>query len=104
MKELLRTNGFTGKDIFNSASALRLSDMKDQEITITDLYVVERENKDGELEVSACLKDTSGTVYATISQAIIRQLSGLTEMLPATIKVIGKKSNAGREYFLLELV
>lgn len=104
MKELLRTPGFTGKDIFNSAAALKLSDMEGQTISVADLYIVEKPDKDGKLTVSACLKATDSTVYATISQSIIGQLDGLKEMLPCNIKVVAKKSNAGKTYFMLELV
>ena len=104
MKELLRTPGFTGKDIFNSAAALKLSEQKDQVLHATDLYIVEKPDKDGVLTVSACIKTADSTVYATISQSIIGQLDGLKELLPCDIKVVGKKSNAGREYFMLELV
>ena len=104
MKELLRTPGFSGKDIFNSASALKLSDMEGQTISVTDLYIVEKPDKDGVETISACLKSADSTVYATISQSIIGQLDGLKELLPCDIKVVGKKSNQGRTYYMLELV
>lgn len=104
MKELLRTEGFTGKDVFNSAAALKLSDFKDSEISVTDVYVVEKPDKDGAEVVSACLKAADGTIYATISQSIITQIHGLAELLPCTVRVVGKKSNKDREYFMLELV
>lgn len=104
MKELLRTNGFTGKDIFNSASALKLSDQEGKVIKATDLYVVEKPDRDGTDTVSACIKDIDGNVYATISQSVISQINGLVDMLPCDIKVVAKKSNAGRTYYMLELV
>lgn len=104
MNELLRTSGFTGKDVFNSAAALKLSDQVDCEIEVTDVYVVEKPDKDGVSVVSACLKDKTGTIYATISQSVISQVHGLAEMLPCTVKVVAKKSNAGREYYMLELI
>lgn len=104
MRELLRTEGFTGKDIFNAAAALKLSDMEGETLSVTDLYIVEKPDKDGVLTVSACLKTADSTVYATISQSIIGQLDGLKELLPCNITVVGKKSNAGRTYYMLELV
>lgn len=104
MNELLRTPGFTGKDVFNSAAALKLSDQKDCEIEVQDIYVVEKPDKDGVSVTSACLKAKDGTIYATISRSIIGQIHGLAEMLPCKVKVVAKKSNAGREYYMLELI
>lgn len=104
MKELLRTAGFTAKDVFNSASALKLSEQEDKTISVVDIYICEKPDKDGKDTISACVKDADGVVYATISQSIINQMSALAEMLPCDVKVIGKKSNAGRTYYQLELV
>lgn len=105
MNELLRTPGFTGKDVFNAASALKLSDQVGCEINVTDLYVAEKPDKDGVSVISACLKDETGTIYATISQSIIGQVYGLVELLPCTVTVITKKSiNEDREYYMLELI
>lgn len=98
--ELVRTNGFTAKDLFNIASATPLKNVDGQELEVTDVCI--RPNKDG--EAVGYLKDKDGVCYATISTTCIEQIETLAELVPATVKVVSKKSNGGRTYFVLELV
>lgn len=99
MKEI-RTNGFTGKDIFNASASTPLKDIVGVHIDVTDVYVT---TKDDDTTV-AYLKAADGTIYGTISQSIIGQITGLAELLPTTIVAVSKRSNAGRDYLMLELV
>ena len=98
--ELVRTNGFTAKDLFNVASATPIKNVEGQELNITDVCI--RPNKDG--EAVGYMKDDNGVCYATISSTCIEQIETLAELVPTTVKVNSKKSNAGRTYFVLELV
>lgn len=98
MKEI-RTNGITGKDIFNCGSSTPIKEVIGVKLDVTDIYVTEKE--DG--VVAGYLKTTDGTMYATISNSILGQLDGLTELLPATVVPISKKSNSNRDYLMLEL-
>lgn len=99
MKEL-RTPGFTAKDLFNASSSKALKDVIGEELKVTDLCVVEK--NDG--VVAGYLKVEDGTVYATISTSVTAQFDGLMELLPATVKAVNHTSNGNREYLMLELV
>lgn len=97
--ETIRTNGFTAKDLFNAGSATPLKEAEGKTIDVKDVCV--KENAEGQL---VCyIKTIDDVVYASISQTVVEQVKTLAEMLPAKIKIISKKSNAGRNYLMLEL-
>lgn len=107
--ELIRTKGITAKDIFNATSAKSIKDIKDETISVNGVFVKEKAEEDGKVTTVGYLKTEDGVIYATVSATVIEQLEPLAEMLDETgsvcnIKVVGKTSNANREYFQLELV
>lgn len=97
--EMIRTNGFTSKDLFNVGSATPLKEVEGKTIEVKDVCV--KENAEGQLV--GYIKADDGTVYATISHTVVEQVKTLAEMLPAKVTVISKRSNAGRNYLMLEL-
>lgn len=97
--ETIRTNGFTSKDLFNAGSATPLKEAEGKTLEVKDICV--KENAEG--QQVGYIKTTDGTVYATISQTVVEQVKTLAEMLPAKVNVISKRSNAGRNYLMLEL-
>ena len=97
--ETIRTNGFTSKDLFNVGSATPLKEVEGKTIEAKDVCVKEN----AERQLVGYIKDADGTVYATISQTVVEQVKTLAEMVPANVTVISKRSNAGRNYLMLEL-
>lgn len=106
--ELIRTKGIEAKDIFNATSAKSIKDIKDQTIAVNGVFVKEKAEEDGKVTTVGYLRTEDGVIYATVSATVIEQLEPLAEMLDAgeicNIKVVGRTSNANREYFQLELV
>ena len=107
--ELIRTKGIQAKDIFNAKSALSMKDIKGQVIEVNATFVNESKDENGNIVPVGYLRTVDGVMYATVSNTIIEQLEPLAEMLdtdynPCKIKVVGKTSNANREYLQLELV
>ena len=98
--ERIRTKGFSSKDLFNASSSTPLKDVVGVQLEIEDLCVTEK--NDG--TVAAYLKASDGNIYATISSSVIGQIEGLSELLPATVVAVSKKSNGNRDYLMLELV
>lgn len=105
--EKIKTNGFSAKDEFNSASATPIKAVKNTVIKVTDIMVKDKlPDEDGKVETVGYLKDEEGAIYATISPTVIEQLLSLVDMLgegPQNVLVVPKQSNGGREYFMLEL-
>lgn len=102
----IRTKEITAKDMFNSSSALALKDMVGQELHVVGIFTREKTGMDGIEGLVGYVKTEDG-IYATVSGTVIDQFEALAEMLedgPCKIKVVARKSNAGREYFQLELV
>lgn len=97
--EKIKTNGFTAKDEFNSASATPIKIAKNSIIKVTDVMI--KDKADG--ETVGYLKAEDGTIFATISATVIEQLISLVDLVPAEVLVTPKQSNQGREYFMLEL-
>ncbi len=98
MKEI-RTNGFNAKDVFNATSSTPIKDVVGVELEVVDMFVTKKDDD----TFAGYLKTADGNVYATISQSVLNQLDGLAELLPTTVVVVEKKSNAGRTYLQLEL-
>lgn len=105
--EKIKTEGFSAKDEFNSASATPIKMAKNAIITVTDIMVKDKlPDEDGKVDTVGYLKAEDGTIYATISATVIEQLMSLVDILkegPQNILVVPKTSNGGREYFMLEL-
>ena len=102
----IRTKEITAKDMFNSSSALALKDKVGEELTVVGIFTREKTGMDGIEGLVGYVKTEDG-IYATVSGTVIDQFEALAEMLeegPCKIKVVARKSNAGREYFQLELV
>lgn len=100
--ETIRSKGFTAKDEFNSASSIPIKEVKDTVIEVE--AILAKEKPDG--QPVAHLKTTDGKIYATISSTLIEQMPSfavLLEEAPQKVLVKPMKSNAGREYFMLEL-
>ena len=105
MKEI-RTKEFTAKDMFNSATAQPLKGVIGQSIVVTGLWITERPDKDGVVQVVANLKTSDGIIYGTISDTVIRSAEALPEILedgPVTINVEERPGNKGRNYIVITL-
>lgn len=103
----IRTKEITAKDMFNSSSALALKDKVGEELKVVGIFTREKTGVDGIEGLVGYVKTEEG-IYATVSGTVIDQFEALAEMLetdgPVAVKVLSRKSNAGREYFQLELV
>ena len=106
--EEIRTNNFTAKDIFNSATAKPLKTVIGEVINVVAIYVTERPDLNGEVQVVANLKTDEGEIYGTISETVIRSVLALPEMLEedgnVAIRVEEKAGTKGRSYLVATLV
>ena len=105
MKEI-RTKEFSAKDMFNSATAQPLKSVIGQSIVVTGLWITERADQDGVVQVVANLKTSDGIIYGTISDTVIRSAEALPEILedgPVTINVEERPGNKGRNYIVITL-
>lgn len=104
--EEIRTKEFTAKDMFNSATAMPLKSAVGETLNITAIWVCERPDLEGEIQVVANLKTEDGTIYGTISDTVIRSALALPEMLedgPVTINVEERPGQKGRSYLVITL-
>ena len=104
--EEIRTNEFTAKDMFNSATAMPLKSAVGTTLNITGIWVCERPDLNGEIQVVANLKTEDGTIYGTISDTVIRSALALPEMLedgPVAINVEERPGQKGRSYLVITL-
>ena len=106
--EEIRTNNFTAKDIFNSATAKPLKSAIGEVLNIVAIYVCERADLNGEIQVVANLKTDVGEIYGTISDTVVRSVLALPEMLEeegsVAIKVEERPGTKGRSYLVATLV
>lgn len=106
--EEIRTSNFTAKDIFNSATAKPLKSVIGQTLNIVAIYVCERADLNGEVQVVANLKTEDGEIYGTISETVLRSVLALPEMLEedgsVAIKVEERPGAKGRSYLVASLV
>lgn len=102
--EKLRTKEFTSKDLFNASASTPIKEVVDKEIEVCAICVADRLTGD----TVGYIKATDGTIYATISETVIDQLSPLADMVESgerpTIKTIARQSNGGRTYYQLQLI
>ena len=104
--EEIRTKEFTAKDMFNSATAMPLKSAVGETLNITAIWVCERPDLEGEIQVVANLKTEDGTIYGTISDTVIRSALALPEMLedgPVAINVEERPGQKGRSYLVITL-
>lgn len=102
----IRTNEFTAKDMFNAATARPLKSAINQDLVVTGVWITERPDQDGVVQVVANLKTSDGEIYGTISDTVIRSASALPEILesgPVTIHVEERAGNKGRNYLVITL-
>jgi hypothetical protein len=77
-----------------------------QTLTITGIWVCERADLNGEVQVVANLKTADGSIYGTISDTVIRSVVALPEMLedgPVMINVEERPGQKGRSYLVITL-
>lgn len=104
--EEIRTKEFTAKDMFNSATAMPLKSAINQTLDVVAIWVCERPDLNGEVQVVANIKTTDGTIYGTISDTVIRSVLALPEMLeegPVSINVEERPGQKGRSYLVITL-
>ena len=104
--EEIRTNEFTAKDMFNSATAMPLKSAVGNTLVVTGVWVCERPDLNGEVQTVANIKTQDGTIYGTISDTVIRSVIALPEMLedgPVTINVEERPGQKGRSYLVITL-
>ena len=105
--EEVRTQGFTAKDQFNSATAMPLKSAANQVLNVTDVWVCERPDMEGNLQTVANIKTEDGTIYGTISDTVVRSVLALPEMLlenkVVPIKPEFRAGSHGREYLIITL-
>lgn len=102
----IRTKEFTAKDQFNSATAKPLKSIIGEQIVVTAVWVCEKPDLNGEVQVVANIKTEDGSIYGTISDTVIRAVIALPEMLeegPVTINVEERPSTNGRSYLVITL-
>lgn len=104
----IRTNKFEAKDMFNAATAMPLKSAIGQTLEVEALWITERADADGVLQVVGNFKTTDGTIYGTISETVIRSAIALPEMLEVNdvvkVRVEERAGNKGRSYLVLQLV
>lgn len=104
--EEIRTENFTAKDMFNAATAMPLKSAAGTVLNIVGVWVTERPDLNGEVQVVANLKADDGTIYGTISDTVIRSVVALPEMLesgPIAIRPEFRQGTKGREYLVISL-
>lgn len=102
----IRTKEFTAKDMFNSATAKPLKSVIGEQITVTGVWVCEKPDLNGEVQVVANIKTEDGSIYGTISDTVIRAVLALPEMLedgPIPINVEERPGSKGRNYLVITL-
>lgn len=102
----IRTKEFTAKDMFNSATAKPLKSVIGEQIIVTAVWVCEKPDLNGEVQVVANIKTEDGSIYGTISDTVIRAVLALPEMLeygPIPINVEERPGSKGRNYLVITL-
>ena len=108
MEIIKQVGEFTKGEVFNltQGSTGKISDMVDTVIEPAGWILYKDENNKGELQEVLVIKDKNGYLLATISSTFINQFLKMYEFMDGeeyNIKVIGKKSNAGRNYITCEV-
>lgn len=104
--EEIRTREFTAKDQFNAATALPLKSVIGQQLNIVGIWVCERPDLEGNMQIVANIKTDDGTIYGTISDTVIRSVTALPEMLkegPVAVNVESRPGSKGRDYIVITL-
>ena len=104
--EEIRTKEFTAKDMFNAATAMPLKSAVGQTLSVTGIWVCERPDLNGEIQIVANIKTEDGSIYGTISDTVIRSVMALPQMLedgPVVINVEERPGQKGRSYLVITL-
>ena len=105
--EEIRTKEFTAKDMFNAATAKPLKSVIGQTLNITAIWVCERPDLDGNMQVVANIKTDDGSIFGTISDTVIRSVTALPEMLEQEgaikVNVESRPGSKGRDYIVITL-
>ena len=104
--EEIRTKEFTAKDMFNSATAKPLKSAINSTLNVVAIWVCERPDLNGEVQVVANIKTEDGSIYGTISDTVIRSVLALPEMLeegPVAINVEERPGAKGHNYLVITL-
>lgn len=102
----IRTKEISAKDMFNASTALALKDKIGETLTVVGIFTREKSGVDG-IEGTVGYIKTDDAIYATVSGTTLEQFDALAELLeagPVVVRPVSRRSNAGREYFQLELV
>ena len=102
----IRTENFAAKDMFNAATAKPLKSAIGQQLSVTGIWVCEKPDLNGEVQVVANIKTEDGSIYGTISDTVIRAVIALPEMLedgPVAINVEERSGTKGRSYLVITL-
>ena len=108
----MKTAGMTKKDLINAQTgSLKLQAMKEKVLHATGLAIGQAtDNETGEQKNVGYIATNDG-VYGTISATVIPAIDAVIDAvadgeitLPCDIKVIERKSNAGREFLTVSLV
>ena len=102
----IRTENFAAKDMFNAATAKPLKSVIGQQLIVTGIWVCEKPDLNGEVQVVANIKTEDGSIYGTISDTVIRAVIALPEMLeegPVAINVEERPGTKGRSYLVITL-
>lgn len=101
-----RSNELTRRDYFNAKNASHKIE-NGLELQLVAVGSYEDTDKDGKPVNVSVLKTESGEIYTTISATIADSLDDLSDIISdegyINVKVITKKSAAGREFFQLEI-
>ena len=105
--EEIRTKEFTAKDMFNAATALPLKNCIGKVIKVKGVWICEKPDLNGEVQVVANFKTDDEHIYGTISETVIRSAIALPEMLELdpviAIKVEERAGAKGRSYLVITL-
>ena len=102
----IRTKEFTAKDMFNAATAKPLKSVLGHTLNVVGIWVCEKPDLEGEVQVVANIKTDDGSIYGTISDTVIRAILALPEMLedgPIAINVEERPGTKGRNYLVITL-
>lgn len=92
--------------------SLQLKDFPGLEINVVDIIQVEGVRKEtGETAINTVLISDTGECYVTLSPTVDNSIHNMVKIFgepspenPITVEVKTGKSNAGREYFYLDVV
>ena len=108
MEIIKQVGEFTKGEVFNvtQGSTAKISDMVDTIIEPAGWILYRDENVKGELQEVLVIKDGEGNLSATISNTFISQFLKMYKFMEGenySIRIVGGKSKAGRNYITCEV-